>query len=356
LQLHKNCASAKCVGADAENAIRDRQGSARCYGNNRSVRRTKTGPGTGTMKRLPPLTALEAFVEAARLGSVKAAAESLALSSPALTRRIQSLERIVGRPLFERRHQSIQLNVDGERLLSDVGPAVDALERAIARAAGNRELMRLRLAVPPLFASQRLMPNLSGLRDDHPELHIDLDTRPGPLARLDDGLDAVIALTTEVDPSFYSTRIDSNCVIAIGSRRLLEAPKGIRRPQDLARFTVFVHRDMPESFAYWCEAVGVPGLQPLAVDQFDSGQLILDAVAEGLGVGLMLESHLELANDDRLVPLFDHKVESPYSYWFACRRSAIKRRPVRIFHDWMIANLATGRAKRPKERSPEPSR
>ena len=54
------------------------------------------------MKRLPPLTAVEAFVQAARLGSVKAAAEALALSSPALTRRIQALERHVGRPLFER--------------------------------------------------------------------------------------------------------------------------------------------------------------------------------------------------------------------------------------------------------------
>ena len=39
------------------------------------------------MRRLPPLTAIEAFVQVARLGSVKAAAEALSLSSPALTRR-----------------------------------------------------------------------------------------------------------------------------------------------------------------------------------------------------------------------------------------------------------------------------
>ena len=61
------------------------------------------------MRRLPPLTAVEAFVQVARLGSVKAAAEELALSSPALSRRIQSLERFVGRPLFERRHQAMIL-------------------------------------------------------------------------------------------------------------------------------------------------------------------------------------------------------------------------------------------------------
>src|SRR3954464_12575824 len=94
------------------------------------------------MRRLPPLTAIEAFVETARLGSVKAAAESLALSSPALSRRIQSLERHVGRPLFERRPQGVAAKNDGAQLLAGIGPAVDALGRAVERAAGHAEIMR----------------------------------------------------------------------------------------------------------------------------------------------------------------------------------------------------------------------
>lgn len=53
----------------------------------------------------------------------------------------------------------------------------------------------------------------------------------------------------------------------------------------------------------------------------------------------MLESHLSASRDPRLVRLFDHQVESPYSYWFACRRSSLTRRPVRIFHDWLFDNL-----------------
>jgi LysR family transcriptional regulator, glycine cleavage system transcriptional activator len=293
------------------------------------------------MKRLPPLTAVEAFVQAARLGSVKAAAEALSLSSPALTRRIQALERFVGHPLFERRHQSVHLNPDGERLLGEIGPAVDSLGAAMERAAGNREMMRLRLAVPSLFASQRLMPSLPGLRAEHPDLHIDIDTGANRLARLDEGLDAAIAITTEVDPGLYSRRIDTNCVIAIGSRALRDGPEAIREPADLARTTVFLHRDMPESFTFWRDSVGLPDLQPAAIDLFDSGQLILDAAAQGLGVCFMLESHLSGSGDERLVQLFEQKVESPYSYWFACRRSALKRRPVRIFHDWLVEHLAT---------------
>jgi LysR family glycine cleavage system transcriptional activator len=294
------------------------------------------------MRRLPPLTAIEAFVQVARLGSIKAAAEALALSSPALSRRIQSLERFVGHPLFERRHQAVHLNPDGERLLAGIGPSIDALALAMERATGKVEMMRLRLAVPSLFASQRLMPNLPALRARHPDLHIDIDTGANRLARLDEGLDAAIAITTEIDPSLYSRRLDSNCVIAIGSRALQET---IREPADLAGATIFLHRDMPETFGYWRDAVGLPGLEPAAIDHFDSGQLILDAAAQGLGVAFMLESHLYGSSDERLVRLFDQKVESPYSYWFACRRSALKRRPVKIFHDWLFEVLLPGEAR-----------
>ena len=41
------------------------------------------------MRRLPPLRSLEAFLRVAKLGSAKAAASELALSPPALSRRIK---------------------------------------------------------------------------------------------------------------------------------------------------------------------------------------------------------------------------------------------------------------------------
>jgi LysR family glycine cleavage system transcriptional activator len=288
------------------------------------------------MRRLPPLTAIEAFVQVARLGSVKAAADALALSSPALTRRIQALERFIGRPLFERRHQGVSLNPDGERLMSEIGPALDSLAMAMERATGESSLMRLRLGVLPLFASQRLMPHLAELRARHPDLHIDIDTGPHGLARLDDGLDAAIGMATEVDPSLYSRRIDTNRILPIGSRALA---RQLTHPSQISDVTVLLHRDMSETFDYWREAIGMPDLEPAAIDLFDSGQLILEAAAQGLGVAFMHVSHLVDAHDDNLVQLFDVSVESPYSYWFACRRSALSRRPVRIFHDWLFATL-----------------
>ena len=285
------------------------------------------------MKRLPPLTAVEAFVQTARLGSIKAAAESLALSSPALSRRVQALERFVGKPLFERRHQAVILNDDGAQLLAEIGPALEDLSQAMARAAGNSELMRLRIGVLPLFASLRLMPRLGALRAVQPDLHVELDTRPHALARLDEGLDAAVVLAREVDDSLYSVKLGTSRVVAVGGK----ATAHLREPAELARATVLLHRDLSDAFDFWLEAVGLPGLQPAAIDLFDSGQLILDAAAEGLGVAFMFEMHLEHAHDPRLVRLFDFDVDSPYSYWFVCRPRALRQPAVKLFHDWLLA-------------------
>lgn len=294
------------------------------------------------MKRLPPLTGIEAFIQVARLGSVKAAAEALSLSSPALTRRIQALERHVGRPLFDRRHQAVLINPDGKRLLSAIGPTVDALSLALDEASGQQELMRLRLSVMPLYASHRLMPGLARLRHLYPELHIDIDTAPYSLARLDEGLDAAIVLARDIDPTLYHRRLGTNRIVAIAARSLTEGPQAIRTPTDIARTTVLLHRDLTDAFDVWREAVALPNVAPAAIDHFDSGQLILDAAAQGLGVAFMLDMHLHDAHNDRLVQLFD-TVASPYSYWFACRRSALGRRPMRIFHDWLFADAEAAR-------------
>lgn len=292
------------------------------------------------MRRLPPLTAVEAFVQVARLGSVKAAAEELALSSPALSRRIQALERFMAKPLFERRHQALVLNNDGQALLSRVAPALDQLAIAIDASKGEADLLRLRLNVPPLFASQRLIGKLPELRDRHPTLHIDVDTQPHPLVRLGEGLDAAIVIARDVDPALYSRQIARSRIAAIGAPALKEGPAALRKPEDLSRATIFVHRDMAELFPIWREAIGQPHLEPGAIDHFDSGQLILEAAAQGLGVAFMLDEHVAGGQDPRLVRIFDEVADSSYSYWFASRRAGLSNRAVRLFHDWLFEAVA----------------
>ena len=291
------------------------------------------------MRRLPPLTAIEAFVQVARTGSVKAAAQELALSAPALSRRIQALERFIGKPLFERRHQAVALNSDGERLLQQIAPVLDRLTDAVEFMTSGVEVLRLRLGVLPLFASQRIFPHLGDLRLRHPQIHLDIDTAGHNMARVGDGLDAAIALAREPDPSLYSKRLDTNNVYVIGARTLIEGPDPITRPEQIAGLTALIHRDMPDTFSAWRHAAGLDELEPLAIDHFDSGALMLEAAAQGLGIAFMHESHFDEAQDPRLVKLFNIAVASPYSYWFVCRPRAMQLRQVKWFHDWLVEVL-----------------
>ncbi len=287
------------------------------------------------MRRLPPLRSLEAFVRIARLGSAKAAASELSLSPPALSRRIKALEDFMGKSLFERKAQAMILNADGNALLKAIEPALESLSEAVDELAGQGGEYRLRLGLLPLFGSQRLIPRLPELKKLFPKLHIDLDTSGHAENLLGDIVDAAIIIADQVDPRLYSVRLDHNTVYAIASEKLA-SEQNLKTPSDLKNQTVLVHSDMPLIFNAWREAVGEPRLKPAAVDSIDSGQLMLEAAANGLGVAIMHGSHLSDAKDPRLVRLFDVEVQSPYSYWFVCRPRALKQRAVRIFHDWLL--------------------
>jgi len=275
-------------------------------------------------------------VQVARTGSVKAAAEELALSAPALSRRIQALERFLGYSLFERKHQQLEINQHGVALLTEIAPALDQLGAAIEVATSGARTLRVRLGMLPLFASQRLFPRLGDFHRQHPDIHLDVDTSPNAVTRLGEGLDAAIVLAREVDPSLYARELDRDEIYLIASKPLAEGAKAIRSPQDLTRQTVLIHRDMPSTFEVWKVAAGVPDLMPAAVDYYDSGALMLEAAAQGLGIAVMHGGHLEHAQDPRLARLFDLRIESPYRYFFVCRPKALERRSVRAFHDWLI--------------------
>src|SRR3546814_20233529 len=58
------------------------------------------------MTRLPPLISMEAFLEVARHGTVKAAASDVGLLMPAMSRRLQTLQHAVGRPPVDRDRKS----------------------------------------------------------------------------------------------------------------------------------------------------------------------------------------------------------------------------------------------------------
>lgn len=288
------------------------------------------------MRRLPPLRSLEAFIRVARLGSAKAAAGELGLTPSALSRRIGQLEAFVGKKLFVRQHQQMKLNEAGEAFFDAVAPLLDELAEKIEGQMDDSRILRLRLGVPPLFGSQRLFPALPDLRRQYPLLHIDIDSMGNAEAKLGDTIDAAIVLSEQPDAALHSVRLDHNRVYAIASQAVADEVGPVPDIRRLSRQTFLIHTDLPASFDAWKIATGLDGLEPAAIDHFDSGQLILEAAAQGLGIAIMHDDHFTRAHDDRITRLYDIEVASPYSYWFVCRQRALEARPVRLFHDWLV--------------------
>lgn len=286
-------------------------------------------------RRLPPLRALEAFMRTVRLGSARAAAEEIGLSPSALSRRISNLEEFVGKKLFTRARQSMQLTDEGQAFYEAVNPHMEALARAVESQSDNIALLRLRLGVLPMFGSQRLFPRLGELRKRHPLLHIDIDTAPHLEDRVGDTLDAAIILSRGPASGLHAVRLDHNLVHAICSKETARNIPEIT-PEVMAKQTFLIHNELPESFAAWKKANALESMDPAAIDHYDSGALMLEAAAQGLGIAIMHDDHLRRANDNRLINLPGAPVESPYSYWFVCRPVALESRPVRIFHDWLV--------------------
>ena len=287
-------------------------------------------------RRLPPLRALEAFMRTVRLGSARAAAEEIGLSPSALSRRITTLEEFVGKKLFTRARQSMQLTDEGQAFYEAVNPHLESLARAVESQSDNVSLLRLRLGVLPMFGSQRLFPRLGELRKRHPLLHIDIDTAPHLEDRVGDTLDAAIILSRGPDTNLHAVRLDHNLVHAICSKDVAQSVGAEVEAESLTKQTFLIHNELPESFRAWKQAYRLEDMEPAAIDHYDSGQLMLEAAAQGLGIAIMHDDHLRRAADNRLTNLGTLEVESPYSYWFVCKPTSLEMRPVRLFHDWLV--------------------
>jgi LysR family transcriptional regulator, low CO2-responsive transcriptional regulator len=109
------------------------------------------------------LTQLEAFVLVARLGSVRAAAQALGVSEPAVSGALAALRHHLGDPLVVRGGSGMELTPGGQRLVGVasqmVNLAVEA-EAAIRHAQGAPELLRVvatstvaEFVAPPLLTA-----------------------------------------------------------------------------------------------------------------------------------------------------------------------------------------------------------
>lgn len=120
-----------------------------------------------------PTRGLTAFVAAVETGSVQAAADLLALTQSATTKRIQSLERRLGVTLLKRGRLGVRPTHAGLTLYPDAKEALMVLNRAEqrVRADGETQASTLRMAASHTVGGFLLPGWLSAFRSEAPDVH-----------------------------------------------------------------------------------------------------------------------------------------------------------------------------------------
>lgn len=119
------------------------------------------------MRHLTPLRFVD---EVAKAGSIRRAAETLAITPSALNRRILAIEDELGLQIFERIPGGVRLNTAGEYLVDHIRTQFSDLDRVLSQIA---DLSGVRRGHVSIACSQALLPHfitsqISKYRMDHP--------------------------------------------------------------------------------------------------------------------------------------------------------------------------------------------
>lgn len=115
------------------------------------------------------LKSLQALEMAIRLGSLKAAAERLGITSAAVGQRIRSLEEYLGSDLLLRGRSGLKPTADLQRAMTDLESAFAALDRVIETLDFQR-VTEIHIVADPDWSELWLMPRLPSFRADNPNI------------------------------------------------------------------------------------------------------------------------------------------------------------------------------------------
>jgi len=293
------------------------------------------------MNDRPTLVELTAFTAIARHGSFRAAADKLALSPSAFSRRIRNLEEFLRAPLFDRSQASARLTSAGQQYLQAIEPAMDALFRATLDFRGDQPAGVLRIRAPHSFAISWLLQRTAQFMALNPDIEIEVTIGRGLDELRAGNVDAVIAIGPNEPHSFPQERLIELEAAVVAAPTLLRGRTPPRHPKELAGHHVLCEEHAPRLWYTWLSAAGLDATGSWSFTNHETLLMMYEAASAGLGVTLGLPLFMEKYFDDgRLRACFPLK--QPIDYWYSMiyASEAISRRAdMRRFARWLHAEI-----------------
>ena len=240
------------------------------------------------MRRLPPLNALRIFEVAARTGSYAEAGAELGLTHGAVSRQIAALEAWLGQRLFVRTGRRMAATPAASAFAAEVSLAFDRVTAA-AEACGRPAARRvLRVSAPTTFALRWLIPRLEAFHAGHPTVEVAVTTTTTLHDALRGGFDVAIrrgSAERGAWPQYRATPFLAEADTLIVSPALFErAP--LREAADIANHVLLTSETRLGDWADWLEQAGLPHRSEQRRRVFDHFFVTLQAVVDGLGIGI----------------------------------------------------------------------
>ena len=288
-------------------------------------------------RQLPPLNALRAFEAAGRHQSFSRAAEELGVSHSSISRHVRGLEDRLGVQLFRDLPRGLALSVYGASYLAQVSPALDAIASA-TETLTEVPTGTVWVNSETLFATKFLVPRLGDFTARHPEIEIRLEASRhlADVARYE--ADLAIRFVRPQNSYPGSELLSDAPLRPYASPALLSAPLG--SPRDILSYPLLKDR-ISGTWNKWFALAG--GVQPEEVPQFPwrmSSVLAVEAAVAGQGILLISDEVVsgEVAAG-RLVRVSDVGFREG-GYHLLLGEGVMRRKAVRVFRDWLMAQTA----------------
>src|SRR5438309_1717798 len=198
---------------------------------------------------------IEMLVRAADAGSFAKAAQSLGLSSSAVSRAIGELEAELRVALFHRTTRSLKLTADGEELYhrgSEVLDKLEGIETAISRTPGRLGgILRVGLSAP--LSRYIIMPGLAGFMRRNPGLRLQCYVLTQPKEMHAEGVDLLLRVGTLPESGLIARKLAALRFVVCASPDYLKSAGTPKTPDDLLRHRCLIHRPPhePRPFDLW---------------------------------------------------------------------------------------------------------
>jgi LysR family glycine cleavage system transcriptional activator len=297
------------------------------------------------MKRLPPLNALRAFHVAAQEGSFTKAGAALHVTQGAISRQVKLLEDVIGRPLFFRVHQGIQLTETGRLLAEGLQVAFSGLEQLIERINHDQRRLQIAINIPPTFATRWLAPRLSKFCHLYPFVDFQITTNWIQSLRASQAHDALVVFD-------QAPWLKADCELLMLEKHVMVSHPGLwlnDHPPTLGSQTLLHILNGNERIPVWERWIAqnqLGHINPQPGVAFSTLDQVINAAISLAGVAIVDQSMIRPELSSGVLRRFsDAHMDGPNGYWFVdVAKDDEHKTVVRLFREWLKKEVSDSQA------------